>query len=117
MPSGGCLPAKSLEARHLEDVGSGCEGFGWSVVADDRGNLVLAVAEVKGLRIWVAEREGVSESAGEARKVAERVGRRRQQVERRGDVPVLWLGAADRTLLGSVGRPPAPRVVDVARPS
>ncbi len=38
-------------------------------------------------------------------------------MERRGGVPVLGLGAADRTGVGSVGRPPTPRVVDVARPS
>ncbi len=54
------------------------------MAADERGNLVLAVTEVEGLRVWVAEREGVSESADEARKVAGRMGRWRKQVKRRG---------------------------------
>jgi len=86
-------------------------------VADERGNLVLAVAEVEGLRIWVAEREGVSESADEARKITGRMGRWRKQVKRRGGVSVLGLGAADRTGVGGVGRPPTPRVVNVVRPN
>jgi hypothetical protein len=75
VPSGGGLPAKGLEARHLEDVGSGCEGFDRSVAVGERVNLGLVATEVEWLRLWVAERESVSESAGEARKVAGRVGR------------------------------------------
>ena len=80
-------------------------------------NSGLVLAEVEWLRLGVAERKGVPEPVGEAREIAARVGRRRQKVYRRGDVPVLRLGAVDRAGLGSVGRPPAPRVVDVARPS
>jgi hypothetical protein len=80
-------------------------------------NSGLVLAEVEWLRLGMAERKGVPEPVGEAREVAGRVGRRRQQVDRRGDVPVLGLGTAGRTGLGSVGRPPAPRVVDVARPN
>ena len=107
MPSGGHLPSESLETRHLEGVGFGYRAFGRSAAAGGRVNLGLVAAEVEWLRLRVAERKGVPESAGEAREIAERVGWRRQQVERCGDVPVLWLGAADRAGLGSVGRPPA----------
>ncbi len=87
------------------------------MVADERGNPALAVAEVEGLRIWVAEREGVSELADEARKVAGLMGRWRKQVKRHGGVSVLGPGAAVRTGPGSVGRPPTPRVISVARPN
>jgi hypothetical protein len=86
-------------------------------VADEKGNPGLAATEVEGLRTWVAEREGVYELVGEARKVAGRVGRWRKQVERRGGVPVLWLGAAGRTGVGSVGWPPMPQVVNAVRPN
>jgi len=58
------------EARHLGDVGLGCEGSGQPAVADEQGSPVLAVAEVEGLRVWAVEREGVSDLAGEAREVA-----------------------------------------------
>ncbi len=116
-PSGGCLSAKGLDAGHLEDVGSGFEGFGRSAVAGEKGNPGLAATEVERLRIWVVEREGVPELAGEAQKVTGRVGRWRKQMERRGGVPVLRLGAAGRTGVGSVGRPPMPRVINVVRPN
>ncbi len=86
------------------------------MVAGGQGNLGLGAAEVEWLRLGVAERKGVPESVGEAREIAERVGRRWQQVDWRRDVPVLGLGAADRAGVGSVGRPPTPRVVNVVRP-
>jgi hypothetical protein len=68
------------EARHPEDVGFGCVGFGLPEVAGGQENPVLVVAEVEGLRVWVAEREGVSDPVGQVLEVAGLVGRWREEV-------------------------------------
>ena len=51
MPSGSRLSAKGLDADHLEDVGSGFEGFDQSAAAGEKMNPGLAATEVERFRV------------------------------------------------------------------